>query len=242
MTRFKRPATDARGGEYSAGDGATEAVPAAFSRAPGPRSKVTILVFARTPLPGRCKRRLARAIGARRAAAIYRQLVLRTVHAALGAGLGRIELWLADRPSHPLFLGFRQRHGIQLRTQVRGDLGRRMAHALRRALREPDGIAILCGTDVADLEPQDFLAAAQALRAGAGAVLQPAADGGYVLIGLASDPGSALSAGIAWSSGREMAQTGRRLERRGLACRQLRQRLDIDHPEDLRIARARGLA
>lgn len=200
-----------------------------------------VIVFARAPLPGQCKSRLAAGIGARRAARIYRQLLQRTVKAAIDSDVGEVQLWLAHAPLHPLFTRLRQAHGLSLHLQRAGSLGQRMARALDCALNAGARYAILCGTDVANLEPSDFRAAAKRLRQGPGLVLQGAGDGGYVLIGASQRSGSLLSRGIQWSSGREGRQTRRQYQRQGVDCQMLRSRLDIDDASDLKRARLAGL-
>jgi rSAM/selenodomain-associated transferase 1 len=201
------------------------------------RAPARILVFARAPLPGHCKTRLVPALGRAGAAALHRQLVRRTLVAARASG-HPVELWCAPDSAHGFFAACRREHGVRLRRQPRGDLGRRMALALARALREADA-AILVGSDCPELTPEDFTGAVAALRA-ADCVLQPSLDGGYVLVGARRLERRAL-AGIAWSSGRELAQTRRRLKRLGLSLYERTPLMDIDTPQDCRIARRRGL-
>lgn len=199
---------------------------------------VRVLVFARAPVPGRCKTRLARRLGVRGAAAIHRALCRRTLRTALDSGLA-VELWCEPDARHGFFLDCRRNRALRLRRQARGDLGRKMAHALDDALRRGAAGAIVIGTDCPALSAQDLLAAAAALQSGE-TVLQPALDGGYVLLGSRVALGAAL-AGISWSSGREQQQTRTRLQRRGLTCTLLEPRWDVDHPADLRRARSEGL-
>lgn len=191
-----------------------------------------IVVLARAPRPGHCKTRLIPKLGAVGAARLQRQLTLRTLRAALAAG-GAVELWCAPDARHPFFLACRRELGVTLRRQPRGDLGRRMALALARG-------GILTGTDCPGLAPGDLKSALRSLAAGADTVLQPSTDGGYVLIGARALPRRALAA-IAWSSGRELGQTLRRMARLGLTCRQLAVRPDLDTPADHRRARRQGL-
>ncbi len=64
-------------------------------------------------------------------------------------------------------------------------------------------------------------------------MLGPAADGGYVLIGLRhSEP--SLFHGIPWSSNRVLTLTRRRFALAGLECTELPMRWDADRPEDVR--------
>jgi len=197
-----------------------------------------VLVFARAPVPGRCKTRLIPALGRQGAARLHRRLVLRTLAAARASRLP-VELWCAPDPSHGFFAACRRDYGVRLRRQPGGDLGRRMALAMARALRDGASAAILVGSDCPQLTARD-LADARAGLARADCVLQASTDGGYVLIGARRSERRAL-AGIAWSSGRECRQTLRRLRRLGLACATLPPRSDVDTPADYRNARRAGV-
>ena len=190
------------------------------------------IVLARAPRAGRCKTRLIPRLGALGAARVQRALALKTLRTALASGAD-VELWCAPDTRHPFFLACRREFGVRLRRQPLGDLGRRMALALA-------GGGVLTGTDCPGLTPGDFKAARQKLAAGADCVLQPSTDGGYVLIGAKKLLRRAL-AGVAWSSGRELAQTRRRMDRLGLIRAELPGRPDLDTPSDYRRARREGL-
>lgn len=195
-----------------------------------------LLVFARAPVPGRCKTRLMPRHGARGAAALHRQLCTLTLQHAQASGLP-VELWCAPDSGHGFFHRCRRTQGVVLRRQCRGDLGRRMRHALAAGLRRAERV-LLVGTDCVLLNPERLHAAAAALN-GFDGVLQAAEDGGYVLIGVRR----AVPAlrGIAWSSGRERAQTESRVRRQGLHWTRLPALWDVDHPQDVRRARRAGL-
>lgn len=199
-----------------------------------------VIVFARAPTPGSCKTRLIGRYGAIGAARLYRHMIARTLRVARASDCGRVEVWVDPDPGHPAFAPLR-RLGLALRRQPRGDLGRRMARAMAGTLRGGAGTALLIGTDAADLRAQDLRDAAAALGRGeCDALLQPALDGGFVMIGLRRDPGTLLR-GVAWSSGRELRQATARLQRGGLRVLHGSARRDLDHPADVRAARRLGL-
>ena len=104
-----------------------------------------------------------------------------------------------------------------------------------RALRRHPG-AILIGSDCPALRPADLRAAARALRGNADAVLSPAEDGGYALIGVRR-AARGLFQGVEWGSARVLAQTRLRLKRLRWRWRELRTVWDVDRPED--VARLR---
>lgn len=200
---------------------------------------IPVIVFARAPQPGACKTRLIPAQGRIGAARIHRCLVTRTVRIALAGASGAVQVWTTPTPGHPFFANLRRRYDVALMRQCDGDLGRRMGRALWKTVQNGARAAILVGTDAADLEARDIRDATACLEGDFDAVLQPARDGGFVLIGLRVNAMRALR-GIEWSSGRELAQTLRRLQGIGLRVALLRTRADIDHPSDLRRAKRSG--
>jgi uncharacterized protein len=115
-----------------------------------------------------------------------------------------------------------------------------MYRAFRRVLRRHP-YAVLIGSDCPALRPADLRAAARALREGADAVLAPAEDGGYPLIGLRR-VSRRLFDGIAWGGPQVLAQTRRRLKALGWRWKELRTLWDVDRPEDVaRLRRSRLL-
>jgi rSAM/selenodomain-associated transferase 1 len=191
-----------------------------------------VLVFAKAPVPGRVKTRLIPALGASGAAELHRQLVVRTLRTAMAAALGSVELWCAPDASDAFFLACAKEFGVNLRVQGRGDLGSRMARALRSALTNGSP-ALLIGSDCPALNAQYLRDAAAACASGHDAVFSPAEDGGYVLIGLARSPPAGLFGDIAWGSASVMQETRRRLTQLGWRWHEMATLWDVDRPEDL---------
>ena len=185
------------------------------------------MVFARAPVPGRAKTRLIPALGAEGAAALAARLTEHSIFAAKRARLGPVELWCAPDAAHPFFADCARRYGVALQSQGRGDLGRRMHRALSVATP-----AILIGSDLPGMTPAYLRAAARALSR-ADAVIGPAGDGGYGLIGL-NAPQPALFRDIAWGRSSVLARTRARIRRAGLRARELAPLFDVDRPEDLK--------
>ena len=194
-----------------------------------------LLIFAKAPIPGRVKTRLAGSLGARGAAELYKKLLRRTLAIADAARLCPIELWCAPDARHGFFVACRRDYGMRLRRQSAGDLGRRMNHALNRPLTDGSH-AVLIGGDCVSLGIAELRAAFAQLAAGRDAVIGPAADGGYVLIGLGQRC-PALFRSIAWSTPTVLAATRRRLQRAGADWAELPLGWDVDTPTDLRRLR-----
>ena len=115
--------------------------------------------------------------------------------------------------------------------QGRGGLGVRMQRQFQRAATERARRVVLIGSDLPQLERADLASAFAALDHQE-AVLGPACDGGYWLIGLRR-PEPALMEGIAWGSEQVLEQTLAALARRGLEPALLPWRRDLDRGEDL---------
>lgn len=199
------------------------------------RESIDVAVFARAPVPGEAKTRLIPALGAAGAAALQRQLTARALATACSVPRARVTLWVAGDPGHPSIVEAASRHGVEVAAQIGADLGARMHHAFVVA----GGPLLLIGTDCPQLRTDDLAAAAAALRTH-DVVLQPASDGGYVLIGLAR-PQPTLFESIAWGEASVLARTQARIAAAGLRCA-LRPTLDdLDTPADLQRALAAGL-
>ena len=112
-----------------------------------------------------------------------------------------------------------------------------MYRAFKRVLRAHPYV-VLIGSDCPALTPADLRAAARALKAGADAVLSPAEDGGYALIGLRRVT-RRLFDGIAWGRPTVLERTRARLRRIGWRWKELRTVWDVDRPED--VARLRKI-
>lgn len=110
-----------------------------------------------------------------------------------------------------------------------------MHRAFSRFLEKHESV-ILVGSDCPSLKPSDLRAAARALKNGMSAVLSPAEDGGYALIGLRRNS-RRLFAGLEWGGPRVFEQTRARLARLGWRWKKLRTLWDVDRPED--VARLR---
>ncbi|MGM0412423.1 MAG: TIGR04282 family arsenosugar biosynthesis glycosyltransferase [Pseudomonadota bacterium] len=191
-----------------------------------------IQVFARAPVAGRTKRRLIPALGEVGAADLHATLLRRTVAAVGGVTGADRELWCHPDTGHPLLAACAAEQGLALRVQSGADLGARMAGALEAALAEGAPAAVLVGSDCPGLTAGVLSSALAALEAGADAVLGPAEDGGYYLIGLRR-PAPALFQDIPWGGPEVAAATRARATEAGLRMEELPTLRDIDTPADL---------
>jgi rSAM/selenodomain-associated transferase 1 len=195
-----------------------------------------IIVFAKAPVLGQVKTRLAGHLGNFGAALLHRQLLSHTLRRLTQARLAPVELWCAPDTQHGFFIACRRDYGIPLRRQQGCDLGERMAHALATVLQEGSPYAVIVGSDCPMLDATYLRHGLMALRTGQDAVLGPTEDDGYMLIGLRrSCP--ALFKGIRWGGPEVLAATRRRLQRGSLSWSELPLAWDVDRPADLRRLR-----
>ena len=195
---------------------------------PDSSPQVAIAIMAKAPVAGLAKTRLIPLLGASGAAALQRWLLHRTVMTALQADLGPVSLWCTPDTEHPEFAMWDDDYRVTLRQQPAGDLGERMA----QAVAESAGIGgtLVIGTDCPLLTPADLRAAAAALLEH-DAVLAPAEDGGYVLIGLRQAAHQVFS-DVAWSSDQVLAQTRQRLAEIGWSWFEFSPFWDVDRSTD----------
>jgi rSAM/selenodomain-associated transferase 1 len=151
-------------------------------------------------------------------------------HARRLGVVASVTLWLDPGSPPDAFDRWRDVRATSVREQVGDDLGARMQHALRSSLARGRA-ALLVGSDVPGYDVA-YLARASALLSQGDAVVGPAEDGGYVLIGLARDV-DAFS-GIAWSSPGVMAATRANLAAARATWQELPALYDVDTADDWR--------
>jgi len=191
--------------------------------------EIRIAVFAKAPVAGEVKTRLAPVLGAEGAARLHALLVRRALATAIASGVGRVELWCAPDESHPFFAACAQEFGVPLLGQQGRDLGERMCHAFDRAFASGSALIVI-GSDCPALEREHLVAAATALQSN-GPVLVPAEDGGYVLIALVQ-PVPRLFEDIAWGSADVLSATRSRLAAANVSHVEEAPLWDVDRPED----------
>ncbi len=194
-----------------------------------------LLVFVKAPVPGQVKTRLMSQYGPRGAAGLYRGMVSRLLSELAPAGLCPVELWCAPSMQHAFFASCRRDYGVELRVQRGSDLGKRMDHALRNALVRCE-YAVVVGGDCVSLGIDEIRDALRSLAAGKDAVVAPAEDGGYVLIGLRRSCPPVFR-DVSWGGDRVLQATRTRLNRAGLDWAELPTQWDVDRPADVRRMR-----
>lgn len=188
---------------------------------------VSLAIFAKTPVAGQVKTRLAPAIGLDAAAILHARMVKHTLTIAQQADFSAVTLWSWPQATDPRIIEQCRRQGVSIEIQQGNDLGERMAHACKSGTPQ-----LIIGTDCPGITAQHLRRAADDLKAGAQLVLTPALDGGYVLIGLRQTRPEIFQ-NITWGSAEVLAQTRTTIRKLDLQAIEYEPLWDVDRPEDL---------
>ena len=202
-----------------------------------------IAVMAKAPRPGRCKTRLVPPLQPEEAAAMSAAFLRDvTENIALAGRAARIFGCIAYAPAglEAMFdghvadgTGFVLADGSPDMPERIGGFGRCLFHAIQSLLDDGFGAAVVLNSDSPTL-PTAVLARAARLLAQPGerAVLGPADDGGYYLLGVKAAHAH-LFADIAWSTADVAEQTRQRAREIGLALVELPAWYDVDDAASL---------
>ncbi|MBX3490529.1 TIGR04282 family arsenosugar biosynthesis glycosyltransferase [Parvibaculum sp.] len=186
-----------------------------------------LVIMAKTPQIGRVKTRLARDIGAVAAVRFFR--------ATAAALIGRVApdpRWrtvLALSPDRAVHEPGIWPDGLPRIAQGPGDLGARMGRLFRDL---PPGPVVIIGADIPGIERRHIAQAFAALGRH-DAVLGPAEDGGYWLVGLKRRPRvPEIFEGVRWSSAQTLADTAKNIRERNMSLALLERLPDIDTGAD----------
>lgn len=208
----------------------------------------TIGILAKFWQPGRVKTRLGASIGMDRAAELHRVFVTHLLHQLLNVRSRRV--LCVDPPDcsqviHDALVQQKLERHWQITAQTAGPLGTRMQNWFREELsRENTSCAVLIGGDCPTIGPEEIRNAVETLEEN-DAVVIPADDGGYVLLGMrgpwrAGHGGhEALFDQIAWSTNQVLQQTYERARQADLRIAELPAMADVDTEADLQELRSR---
>ncbi|MGB8707449.1 MAG: TIGR04282 family arsenosugar biosynthesis glycosyltransferase [Dehalococcoidia bacterium] len=191
-----------------------------------------LLVFVRTPHPGKVKTRLARSLGDEKAAEFYRLCT--------DATIGEIKQ-LSRVVERYIFFAepvdtYEMRHldglGFNVAVQEGENLGQRLCNAFSRVLENGAQKVVIVASDVPDLSASIMKEAISSLD-NSDVVIGPCYDGGYYLIGM-KELHEGLFHGIPWGTERVYQQTLDAAKEKGLTVIQLPILIDIDTEADLR--------
>lgn len=190
-----------------------------------------LIIFVKLPEKGRVKTRLSAVLGEDAVLELYKCFVEDIIAAVSQLGCrpliayhpedagAKIAAWLGDENDYF--------------AQAGADLGTRMSNAFQRVFGQGTLRAVLIGSDFPDLPAEIINQAFSSLQAN-DAVIGPAKDGGYYLIGFRHEAFlSRVFEGVSWSTAEVFEQTMSIIAQQGLNIHQLPIWRDIDRPEDI---------
>jgi rSAM/selenodomain-associated transferase 1 len=187
-----------------------------------------VLLFAKQPARGKVKTRLAREIGEARATALYEAMLHDSVERSRAV---RARSAIAYSPVGGTAFFAQLAPEATLLLQPEGDLGARLRSAFDTAFALGFERVAALGSDAPHV-PAAWIDEGFERLASSPAVIGPAEDGGYWLIGLAR-PEPRLFERVRWSTPSVLADTRARAAQAGLELAELQATFDVDTAEDL---------
>ncbi|MDF1830884.1 MAG: TIGR04282 family arsenosugar biosynthesis glycosyltransferase [Porticoccaceae bacterium] len=187
-----------------------------------------LIQFAKAPQLGQVKTRMQPVLSTEQSLALHCQLVLRTHQTLHREGLCYSQLWISGVDDGGFFQSLDPLP--EIKQQEGDDLGERMHTAITAGLGKKSAV-VLIGSDCPAINGNYLRTALFALKK-VDVVIGPAADGGYVLIGMKKAE-QKIFADVDWSTPRVLQQTYARLQASKLSYFELPVLNDIDRPEDL---------
>ncbi len=189
-----------------------------------------LLIFTKSPVLGEVKTRLQPDYSIKQSLIIHKRLTLNTLELSKKLTDYDIELCCTPDRNTLFFLDCENNFPITLNNQQGADLGERMAFSFSVALQTYEKVVVI-GTDCPDIDKNYITQAFDALNEH-DAVIGPAVDGGYVLLGLRKFS-LELFTDISWSSDKVFSQTQKVLNDLSWEYKELGIMHDLDRPEDL---------
>lgn len=200
------------------------------------RSNTLIQLFAKAPIKGRVKTRLQPILSQDEIILLYQEMMTRILDLVVNLPRFDVHLWVDIELENKFIHALKSKYKLPVSQQQGGDLGEKMAFALKQGLVTHRKV-ILLGVDCVSVD-RDYLIKAASTLDHEALVIGPAEDGGYVLLG-ATQLDTEIFENIQWGSSQVLLETVEILKRKGISYHLLDTRWDLDRPEDL--ARYRSL-
>lgn len=189
-----------------------------------------LIIFAKNPVKGKVKTRLAKDIGENEALSWYLRLMKKTENTVQGTCIEKTVFWSTNVPMHPPAFYSDE---FNADVQQGENLGERMSGAVKSMFAKGyDSVAII-GTDCWELKTEIVEEAYQQLKTN-DVVVGPAKDGGYYLMAM-NQFSQELFENIPWSTEEVASKTYEACEKLGLKCGKLKALSDVDKVHDLPI-------
>lgn len=189
-----------------------------------------VIVFTKNPEEGKVKTRLAKTMGSQKALRVYQKLLRITKSVTDQLEVSK-QIWYSRFIDNDDIWsdGNYEKH-----LQKGDNLGHRMQHAFSNAFAEGYHKVVIIGSDCSALKPEFIEQSFQALDKHQ-AVIGPAKDGGYYLLGM-SNFYPTLFEGKSWSTSTVFDKTIHQFEEMNLSYKKLPVLNDIDTETDLKAS------
>lgn len=189
-----------------------------------------IQVFAKAPIEGYCKTRLAKEIGLKQAT-YYHSIMVDDTLSRLVLN-HNVQLWCKPGAKYPFFQDMVAKYHVTTFDQKGESLGGIMDNAARVAFNSNASVIVQVGTDCPQLD-QNYVERSLAILADVDIVVGPAYDGGYVLLAQ-KQYHDGLYNNIEWGTSLVLQQLSGNIKKLGLSFSLLDTLTDIDNAEDLK--------
>ena len=194
-----------------------------------------LIVFLKYPETKKVKTRLAKNIGTRQATELYREMASFIADSFSGSKKWETFFFYTPEERKKEILEWLGGKDTFFFVQEGESLGQRMSHAFGRCFSLGFRNVIIIGTDCVMITEEDVKTAFSLLSGGEfEAVLGPATDGGYYLLGLCRGT-DAVFRDMRWSTSRVFKETEKRMGENGLRHAVMRELTDIDEEKDISI-------
>ncbi len=193
-------------------------------------SKNLLIIFVKNPELNKVKTRLAKSVGGQNALTVYHKLLEHTHATAAAMEMpAEKQVWYSSKIDRT---DLWESGDFEKHLQQGESLGARMEKAFRDAFETGYARVVIIGSDCPDLQPSHLDEAFGSLEQN-DAVVGPAEDGGYYLLGLSSFT-STVFRNIEWSGPSVLNETMDRLQKKNFTVHKLERLNDIDTLDDLK--------
>ncbi len=194
-----------------------------------------LIIFAKSPIPGKVKTRLTPDITPAEAAELYKAFIIDIVGTAYNLQCEQVAIAYTPSNAETAFHSICGQ-SVSYFPQQGHDLGERMKNAFKHSFARGSKRTIIIGTDSPTLPLSYIQKAFDALKE-VPVTIGPTFDGGYYLIGL-SEQNCTIFEGVDWSTSRVFSQTLTRIEEANKPLYVLPPWYDVDTLDNLEFLRS----
>jgi len=189
-------------------------------------TEALLIIFTRNPEPGKVKTRIAKDVGEITAFKIYNFLLEHTVSVTRNLAVSKEVYYSETIAENDIW----EKEIFTKKLQQGEGLGKRMKNAFEEGFRNGYKNIIIIGSDLYDLQREDLEKAFQLLQE-KDAVIGPATDGGYYLLGM-NQLFPAVFEDKEWGTSSVLEDTLKDLKGKNIAL--LEARNDVDYYSDIK--------